>query len=197
MKKIILIIAALSLATGAFAQNVQWGAKAGLNVASEVIGSLESDPRLGAYAGVFAEIPLARWVDLSPELLYSMQGAESTSSTDKRDYLALPVMFKFYVMRHRLSIDVGPQFGYLLSAKITANQAITIDDRTIIDDGETMSYYSDDGIKKFDTSLGLGVSWKFARRFDVGLRYYWGLTNLREDLDSSNRLLQVGLGYRF
>ncbi|MDR2936633.1 MAG: PorT family protein [Rikenellaceae bacterium] len=187
MKKLFLLAAALLITAGAFAQNQpQFGVKGGLNLASESGddgGSTES--RVGVHLGFFMETQIARMVDFQPELLYSTQGGESQGVLDKFDYINVPLMFKFYTgQARRFSIDAGPQLGYLISAKY-------------IDDGDAVNIYDHDGLKKFDASLGVGVSYKFNGGFDIGIRFLAGMTKMYEGLENKNSVVQIGAGYRF
>ena len=184
MKKIILVSIVFLLSVKVGAQDVQFGIKAGGNMALEV-GDNTTDPRYGIHVGGFLSKPLSKVLDLQLELLYSMQGGSSNEWdwTDKFDYINLPVMLKIYVNKERrkFSIDVGPQFGYLISAKNTG-----------------IFNYNDDAFNKFEVDLGLGVSYKIIDELDVTFRFTGGLTNIfKEDDTSKNRCIQLGIGYRF
>ena len=184
MKKIILVSIVFLLSVKAGAQDVQFGIKAGGNMAL-VVGDDITDPRYGIHVGGFLSKPLSNVLDLQLELLYSMKGGSSNEWdwTDKFDYINLPVMLKIYVNKERrkFSIDVGPQFGYLISAKNTG-----------------VFNYNDDAFNKFEVDLGLGVSYKIIDELDVTFRSTGGLTNIFKEGDSSkNRCIQLGIGYRF
>ena len=131
MKKLLVfaVLASFSLVATAQEENIRFGAKAGVNFAS--INGDETngvDGRTGFHIGAVAEIPISDKFAFAPELLYSTQGAKvdfreeffgsvfSQESTTKLDYLNLPLMAKFYVAEG-LSIQAGPQIGFLLSAK--------------------------------------------------------------------------------
>jgi hypothetical protein len=183
MKKFTLIAAALLLATGAFAQNMpQFGVKGGLNLAQEVAGEASTNIRTGIHLGLFMENQIARMIDFQAELLYSMQGATNPDeSVEKFDYITVPLMFKFYTGQgRRFSIDAGPQFGYMISAKL--------DDTNI---------YEWDSLNKFDASLGVGISYKLNGGFDLGLRFLGGMTKLLNGYEHKNSLFQLGAAYRF
>ena len=184
MKKILLVSLVFLLSVKAGAQDVQFGIKAGGNMALEV-GDNTTDPRYGIHVGGFLSKPLSKVLDLQLELLYSMQGGRSNEWdwTDKFDYINLPVMLKIYVNKERrkFSIDVGPQFGYLISAKNTG-----------------VFNYNDDAFNKFEVDLGLGVSYKIIDELDVTFRFTGGLTNIFKEGDTSkNNCIQLGIGYRF
>ena len=184
MKNFIFATLAVFLTTGAFAQNVQWGAKTGLNAAFEINSDDGStDARPGLYVGVFSDINLGRKLSLQPELVYSMQGAKYEGYTDKLDYINLPIMLRIYVLKRELSIDVGPQFGYMVNAKIKHGGS-TID---IIDDIDN----------KFDVALGFGVSYTLLERFDFGFRCNIGTIEIINNSDLYNMVFQFGVGYRF
>lgn len=190
MKKLLLITAALFAVSLAFAQNKpNFGVKAGLNIASEDVEDASTNPRTGIHLGLFAEWMIGNKVDFQAELLYSMQGGKykysSTTYTDKLDYITVPLMFKIYVNRNRsFSIDVGPQLGYMISAKYSNGSTTT-------------NIYDKDNMNKFDASLGIGISYKFDSGFDLGLRFVAGMTKITDTSDHKNSVVQLGAGYRF
>lgn len=81
------------------AQEIKFGVKAGLNIASVKGKNLPSlDSRASFHAGAFAEFGVADKFAIQPELLYSSQGAKASSSGEGQiilDYLQLPVMAKY------------------------------------------------------------------------------------------------------
>lgn len=184
MKKLFFAAAAILLSTGAFAQSgIQWGVKAGLNLAN-VTNVTDSKFRPGLNAGVFGEYVINDLFGVQAELLYSMQGYKidllGENNTAKMDYINLPILAKLYVLEG-LSVDLGPQFGYMISAKIN--------DTDVYDDLD----------KKFDVSFGMGLTYKLNFGLDVFARYNLGLTKISNDNDdkTKNSVIQVGLGYRF
>jgi len=182
MKKISLIVATILLTSVAFAQNIEYGAKAGLNLATQTTEDGSTPARLSGYAGLFAEFGISNRLGIQPELIFSMQGAgdaTDSNSPDKFNYINVPVMLKIYVLERSLSIDVGPQFGYLVSAK---TGSLDIYDR--IDN-------------KFDVAIGLGASYKFGGRFDISVRHNVGLIKIMDSFDHTNAVTQMGLGIRF
>ena len=192
MKKLFLfiVLAAMIMPAKVFAQGARWGVKGGLNIAQESTDEGSTDSRIGIHLGATVEFPMGRGWDIQPELLYSMQGGkykwQGETTTDKIDYISLPVMFKIYVNKERrkFSIDVGPTFGYMISMKVS--------------DGSTsVSYYDLDGLNKFELGLGAGVTYKVNDNFDLVLRLTGGLTNLGEYSEHKNNGIQLGVGYRF
>jgi len=192
MKKLIILAALIIMSASVFAQGIEWGAKAGLNMATEThTRSLKGSNvkmRPGLFAGVFGEYVISDYFGIQGELLYSMMGIKVKNldfggdKTDyvtyKTDYIVLPVLAKLYVAE-KLSLDLGPQFGYMISAKA---------------DGTSYYDYVD---KKFDVSFGMGLSYRLSSKFDISGRYNLGLTKLAEHSDNKNSVIQFGIGYRF
>ena len=207
MKKVFLLTAVFVIvAVNANAQGFEWGVKAGVNGAwvtetyapMETTGKIEVKNRFGIYAGVFAEQVFNRWLGVQGELLYMQLGdrAKMFDAHDiapgadieygnivfgrKLDYIALPLLAKVYVWRG-LSIDVGPQIGYLVSAK-----------------HEDKSDWHADDMRKFDFSIVAGLSWKIAGHYDVSVRINFGQTKIYKVVrEAENRSYSLGVGYRF
>lgn len=200
MRKLLLAAAALLISGAAFGQfgNIDWGVKAGMNIsgltnADGIMGMGNSKMKPSIYLGLFAEFPLyTDFIAVQPELIYSRQGNRYESGGvkvwDRVNYLNIPVMFKFYVLE-KLSVDVGPQFGFRLNAK------------TKIKNGSTEKHSLTDDFKGLDLSFGMGASYKINETIDVSFRYNLGLTKAykyKNDGDKvKNSVIQLGAGYRF
>jgi len=204
MKKLSLTMVVILTITIAFAQenyqeptekerSFKSGIKGGLNSAREMVSagkvSGQTNVRTGIHIGFFMEFPVSTTVDFQPELLYSMQGGRykdgGTNYTDKFDYINLPLMFKIYVWQRSLSIDFGPQLGYMIGAKISIG-------------GTNVDIYDEEALKKFDASLALGLSFKLTDQLDLSFRGAFGLTNILEaESNYKNSVSQLSLAYRF
>ncbi len=201
MKKVLLF--ALALVAGvsmASAQGFSWGIKGGANLTS-LTAMDNSCYKFSAFGGAFAEYRFNdRWA-ISPELLYSRQGCnfddillvmgngDSYTLTDRvmrLNYLNVPVLAKFYVCKH-LSIDLGPQVGFLLNAT----------NKSTLDGSESI-VTGTEGYHTVDLSVGLGVTYNY-KSFLVSGRYNQGLTNvIKEDAgNTKHSVFQLGVGYRF
>ena len=182
MKKLFTITMAL-VAFTISAQNITFGAKAGLNFASMVGDGAEGlDGRTSFHIGATAEIEISESFSIQPELLYSGQGYTADEDvTGKVDYINLPVMAKFYVA-DGFSIEAGPQIGFLVSAKVEGF-------------GET----TDLKAKSTDFALNLGAGYKLDSGLNFGLRYSMGLTDVPDyDTDGfKHSVLQLSVGYNF
>jgi hypothetical protein len=184
MKKLFTITMAL-VAFTISAQNVTFGAKAGLNFASMTGDDADGlDGRTSFHLGVTAEIEMSDTFSIQPELLYSGQGYTADGDvTGKVDYINLPVMAKFYVA-DGISLEAGPQIGFLASAKADV-------------DGESTDIK--DLLKSTDFALNLGAGYKLDSGLNFGLRYSMGLTDVPDgDSDGfKHSVLQLSVGYNF
>lgn len=184
MKKLFTITMAL-VAFTISAQNVTFGAKAGLNFASMTGDDADGlDGRTSFHLGVTAEIEMSDTFSIQPELLYSGQGYTADGDvTGKVDYINLPVMAKFYVA-DGISLEAGPQIGFLASAKADV-------------DGESTDIK--DSLKSTDFALNLGAGYKLDSGLNFGLRYSMGLTDVPDgDSDGfKHSVLQLSVGYNF
>ena len=192
MKKMLLIAAiAVFGITSVNAQDVSFGAKAGLNIAT--IGGDGSDgvkSRTAFHIGGVAEISVSEKFSVQPELVYSAQGASQDFEGIEIDinygYLNLPVMAKYYVA-DGFSLEAGPQLGFLLSAKGEgAGEEVDIKDIT-------------SGI---DFALGFGAGYKLDNGLNFAARYNLGLSNINDgegsdQFSNQNNVFQISIGYFF
>lgn len=179
MRKLLFITAiAVMRLTTMNAQEVKLGAKAGLNFATFTDNTTdEFDITSDITAGLVIELPISEKFSFQPEILYSGQGTSSAILT----YLNVPLMGKYEVLKG-ISLEAGPQIGFLLSAK----------------DNDT-----DVSIKDEFTNVAVGVGFGLGYQFNNGLffntRYHLGVSNISniEGVSSKNRFLQVSIGYFF
>ncbi len=168
-------------------QDIQFGAKAGLNLATIGPDLDDAASRTTFHLGGVAEISILENFSIQPELLYSAQGATDESDDDevvKLDYITLPILAKYYLVDN-LSLEAGPQLGFLLKAEVE-------------DDGDTIDLK--DNTKSTDIGLALGLGYKLESGLNFGLRYYLGsdVNDIDEDSDKiSNRVFQLSIGYFF
>lgn len=189
MKKLVLLtVLGLMNYLPGMAQQINFGAKAGLNLATL---SEDYDPdvatRTSFHFGAMAEIPLSEMFSIQPELLYSSQGATDDGDDDEEvrlSYITLPVLAKYYVY-DGLSIEGGPQLGLLLSGEIE-------------DNGETTDVK--DISKSTDFGLAFGLGYKMETGLNFGVRYYFGsdINDIAESSDKiKNKVFQISVGYFF
>lgn len=227
MKKLIITLTALVVATGAFAQ-LNFGVKAGGNLST--ISGMTSEEggmdwgdlakvtpsqsmKLGFNVGAFAEYMVMPMFGVQVELNYSAQGVntkvESSSSilgaastTDtfwSAGYINIPILAKAHFAN--IAVYAGPQLGF--ATGFNSASKVTTDGKTTEYDPEAVEDYS-----SFDLSLALGAQYKLTANIGIDARYNIGLTNvfptLKNDEGEVTRegfgkqgVLQLGVFYQF
>ena len=136
---------------------------------------------------------------LSPEFavtagaLVSMQGASADDDVFTKDfkttltYLNIPIMANYYVAPG-LAIKAGVQPGFMLSRKTTY---------TDLDDNVDVEITGTSGMKSFDLSIPLGVSYEISD-FVIDARYNLGLTNIynTDNAKVKNSVIMLTVGYK-
>ena len=192
MKKVFMTVAFAALAIAGANAQVKFGARAGLNLADVAVkyGDVkqESKIRPAFYVGGLAEYAFNDVTLLDAGLTYSNQGAKYKEGDRAlvQHALNLPVWFKYDFAGFRPK--AGLYAGYILSQQTKA-------------DGKTETVESD-SYNHFDYGIGLGAEYNLS---DNGLffeaSYNWGLANLQKNGDSknyaNNRVIQIGVGYKF
>ncbi|WP_372754564.1 porin family protein [Mariniflexile sp.] len=188
------------------AQEVKFGAKAGLNFASiggDDVG--DQDGRTAFHVGGIAEIVFSDKFSFQPELLYSSQGSKETYEDSfekgeyvlKLEYINIPLMAKFYVAEG-FSIEAGPQIGLLLSSKYEY-EYFDKEDSFYNESGEEDAKDYTSGI---DFGINAGVGYKLASGLNFGARYNLGLSNIwdfedSDDFKQHNNVIQIYIGFMF
>lgn len=216
MKKITI----LSLFLFAFgiinAQKTQFGIKGGLNISNqsnivETLGAPQkSSSIIGFNIGGFVEIKISDKISVQPELLYSAQGGKSNSVVFLRpnaddpgelfdveyksslSYVNIPVMFKYYVIE-KLSLELGPQLGILVSSKIKQ----TLTGQT---SGQTRSNDNDgDFYNSIDYGINIGAGYVISKNISAEIRYNIGLSDISTQAsnESKNSVFSISACYKF
>ncbi|MCL9806142.1 PorT family protein [Flavobacterium amniphilum] len=187
MKKLLFAAVAVFAFGTANAQGMKFGAKAGLNMADWYGDDAEgADSRTSFHVGGFAEFKVSDKFAVQPELLYSSQGAKGEGAKINTDYINLPVMAKFYAT-DKLSIEAGPQIGFLMSAKLKPESGGGSQDVK-------------DQLKSTDFGVNFGLGYNFTDNISGNLRYNLGLSEVPDSADVSdvkNGVFSLSLGYSF
>ncbi|MDQ6472243.1 porin family protein [Flavobacterium sp. LHD-80] len=200
MKKIILAAIAVMTFGFANAQSVKFGIKGGVNLSTFTGDVEDASSKVGFQVGGFAEFKFSDKFAIQPELLYSLQGAKFDEKGDSytykenihASYLNIPVMARYYVV-NKLSIEAGPQIGFLLSAK---------DKWESLENGEKYTGKENikDSFKSVDFGLNIGAGYDFTENVSAGIRYNFGLSNISDFEDAGkihNNVISLNLGYKF
>ncbi len=194
MKKLLLLMIAGSFAAISAQAQTSFGLKGGLTAANVKFSgggvTMSMKTKIGFYAGAMAEIGFAENFALQPELYFSALGskADFTEFTSKLDlgYLNVPVLFKY--RNNGFAAFAGPQIGFLMSAKSSA-------------EGEKEDVKED--FKSTDFSGIVGVGYTLSNGFGLDARYQIGLSSIAkstpdtEGVTAKNNAFMVGIHYFF
>ena len=213
MKRLILLVVVMVISfSAAQSQEFRLGAKAGANFA--IIGgdgAENFDPRVSFHIGGLVEIPLVGKFAIQPELLYSSQGMKdgyyglifdsNIKNNLKLDYINIPVMGKYYII-DGLSLELGPQVGFLVSAK-----------NKYKDHEDSGTKNLKEFYKSIDFAVAIGASYRLNNGVFFSIRFNKGISSINEDLyfmphdypgdgynysyKQRNNVLQFSAGYSF
>lgn len=184
MKKLLLLttIAIIGITSSISAQNVDIGVKTGLNISNFTGGDVDRNNLFDFHVGALAEFKITEKISLQPELLYTRQGSDAENSIKiKVDYLAIPLMVKYYVSK-KFSIEAGPQLSFLVNDKAKFNDSS-------IPDVETDA-------SSVDFGLNIGFGYSINTHLFAQVRYNYGITTVVENPDIKNSVFQISMGYK-
>lgn len=174
----------------------KYGVKAGVNISS-MSNDMAFDPgfstgigfRVGGMLNLrwgkrtVSSLPGTGWFGLQPELLFSNETIGSDGGDVKLNYISLPIMLKLYPTT-ALSIEVGPEFNYLISASPESLAA----------DGAEVKV---EDCKGLAVGVGAGLAYEFKMGLVVGARYSYNFTDMAKNLKWKNNNIQVTVGWLF
>lgn len=173
-------------------KTVSFGVKGGVNFATITGDDIDSpDSRTSFHVGALVEFPISDMFSIQAEALYSgkgfdfdFEGSDGDKAELQLDYIDVPVLAKIY-LTEGLSIELGPQFSFLVNEEFDFNP--NSDDGDIdMDDAESFDFGVAGGLT-FVTNMGLFASG----------RYTYGLTDVYKDTDIRHSVFQISLGYKF
>jgi len=170
------------------------GIGAGANLATQPATGFQHEFLALPYGGIFGRYQLPVPIAIQLGVDYSGEGVnlKDLSTSDfvhsRLSYLTVP-LFAQYHFSFGGYVELGPQFGFLLSAKESADGENNID---------TKEFY-----KSTDISGGIGLGYEFKNGLGIGARYLRSFSSIEkgddEETDSEslkNRILSIGLTYR-
>jgi hypothetical protein len=178
MKKVMVVFLLCFGMSTINAQMVRFGIKGGANFSNLEGDGIKGSNYTSFHFGALVEAKVFENFAIQPELLYSSQGSKVNADNIKEinyKYLTVPVLAKFYLTENGLSLEAGPQFGFLIDENVKE-----------VVEGE-----------KFDFGLAGGLGLNISKNFFVSARYVVGLTDASRDAEVTNRVIQVSAGYKF
>ena len=169
-----------------------FGLKAGVNIANVSQGGITTQSITSFHIGGVMEALYNDKIAIQPEIIYSVQGFDYMENGIERkfdlSYVNVPVMIKYYIFKG-ITIEAGPQIGFLNTAKLTMKTNDDSDTRDI-----------KDGLRPNDLSFNLGFGFQMNSGLNFNARYSYGLTNIANRLADEkykNRVIQFSVGYFF
>jgi hypothetical protein len=177
MKKLIFTLALLYGPVFLFAQGLGVGIKVGANFANYSSDNYSSSSITSYHAGLYANIKFSEKWGVTPEVLWSAQGADLDNAEFKTNYVTVPIMLRWRVI-DLISLEIGPQFNFLTDAKI---EGLDVSDQ----------------LKSNTYSAAFGALVHLPLGFNGGIRYVMGMTDLAEDSneDLKDQTFQVYVGW--
>lgn len=203
--KVLALFALLAISVTAFAQDVEFGVKGGLNFSSINVDPQEDlpnpDGRIGFHLGGVVNFGLSEKLDVQAELLLNTLGAKFEEADEiervKLTYLSLLGALKYNV-DDNFNIVLGPQINLLTGGEFEEEDKIENSKESL----DANNFY-----KGVDFSLALGIGYKIDDSIELGARYNIGLTDNNDDaveegfFDSNqalkNRYLQLSAIFFF
>lgn len=181
--KVLLLAVFAFVAMNVKGQDLKFGAKAGLGI-SNMGGDADAKSKIGFHFGGFAQYGISENMLIQPEVLFSFEGAKSKSDDKSINmtYLNIPIMVVYKIGAVQgLSIEAGPQLGFLLGAKYDGNDV-------------------KDSFKGTNFSLDLGAGYAINDNISAGIRYCIGLSDINDiglggSITESN--FMISLAYKF
>lgn len=149
----------------------------------------ESKGKVGYQAGVLYNLPIGNNIYLQPEINVANIGARyeySYMGNDEKQkismtYINLVVVGQYHT-NAKVYFELGPQVGYLLSAKSKFND-------------QTDDIKSE--VKKAFLGINLGVGYEFNKNWRIGARYIVGLSQMSEDDEQDYKATGGALNVRY
>lgn len=118
-----------------FSESFMFGLKGGVNYSNVYDAKGEAfraNPKFGLATGIFAAIPIGKFVGIQPEALFSQKGFKATGMilgseydfTRTTSYIDLPILLAIKPSGF-FTILAGPQYSYLLKQKDEFKNATT------------------------------------------------------------------------
>ncbi|HEY4788374.1 MAG TPA: porin family protein [Bacteroidales bacterium] len=199
MKKLSLIALVVLFAISASAQ-VQFGIKAGLNIANQKASSsgMSFSPKslVGFHVGAIADFAVGEKFAIQPGLLFSQKGCKAdvdgTTYTDTYNYLDIPInaVYKIDAGGVKVLLNAGPSISFALSAKEKGGGI-----------SENLLGSEDGQAKSLDFGFGIGGGLQFGSVV-ASLNYNFGLANIMHvpsgsDATLKNNVFSISLAYMF
>lgn len=181
---------------------VDLSVKGGLNYTNIIVSNPTSSEgenfKIGFHLGISSEFEITEKIYITSELLYSLKGfkPEGGSGSNAKvnfNYINSPVLLG-YNLSKRINVHLGPEFGYLFSAKFRGDS----------NTADINDFYNNN----FDFGVAVGLGFSITEKLSSQFRYVHGLTSVVKDavftddgknvaeVKYYNRAFQLSLSYK-
>lgn len=187
-------------------KTLSFGVKGGVNFSNIYTRDIDDDNVLTSFhAGFFVTMPIAKFLSIQPELLYSRKGSKLVYDNDivkgvyrfKLNYIEMPVLLKINITKN-FNIHAGPYVAYLIDSSVKSESS---------SGNSNFEGNSDnDDFNRLDYGLSTGLGFDFGS-FGIGARYNYGLATVGKDRnilgtnyafpDGKNSNLSIYAAYKF
>lgn len=177
MKNLIFTLALLSAPLAMHAQGLGVGIKAGANFCNLSTDNFSTNGTTKYHVGAYANINFSEKWGITPEVLWSAQGAELDDVEFETDYVLVPIMLRWRMI-DLISLEAGPQFNILTKAEF---------------DGDDVK----DDLKSTTYSIAVGGVVHLPLGFNGGIRYIMGMSDLSDidNVELKDRTFQIYIGW--
>ncbi|WP_257668682.1 porin family protein [Parapedobacter tibetensis] len=214
MKKLLSVLIVLGISIGAFAQEVGYGVKAGLNLGkySNVSDAAKDYQKMNPsfYVSGYADLAVAPQFSIQPGISLQGKGEKYDFDGDNMDgsvttnvmALEIPVNAVYYIptgSSGSVFLGAGPYVGYSLSGKTKVKG--NVGDIWGGEGDYDLKFSGDDKDQKpFDFGVNFMAGYRLSNGFLINAGYGLGLSNLspsdNSDSKFSNRVLSFGVGFQ-
>ena len=156
---------------------------------SNLTGDVDTDMKIGFNVGVGAEYAFTEMWSVQPSLMFTSKGYKADGVKCNPMYLELPILAaaRFAIADNQnIVVKAGPYFAFGVAGKYKYDGVDEKDD-----------VFGDDGWKRFDAGLGVGVAYEI-NKFFIDLSGEFGLTKIADgDGAPKNMNFSIGVGYKF
>jgi hypothetical protein len=207
-----LLIMPMAFKTYSQDEKINLGVKGGLNIAtlsglssaSASYGgsssSTSNSPELLPHLGVYSEFKLGNVLSFQPEILFSMKGYHSKSTSTvgsnsstyetnvRLSYIDIPLQLRFNLGKG-FNILAGPYVGFLVGAN--SKSTSTANNVTSTSTDKTTTAFN-----KTQIGLNLGVGYQFDMGLGIAATFNKGFSKVYENFTNTSNVFQISLSYR-
>jgi len=179
MKKLFIGLLFMVPSIALVAQGIGIGIKGGVNFANVAAKDISTSSITGFHIGGYVNINISEKFGITPEVLWSAQGAELEDAEFNTDYIAIPIMLRWKPIS-LISLEAGPQFSFITNAELEGYGDIK------------------DQLKSNSFGLAFGAGVHLPLGFNGGVRYILGFSDISDSADADeikDRTFQIYVGW--